>query len=191
MKVLRFFAVSILLFSSLSIIAQTNDDDDDVYTGSQFYGELGGAGVIFSANFDSRFEKGTDRGFGYRIGLGFGIADFYSYDGYYYENECYYSSSSETQSYVTIPFGINYVFGKKRSSHAFEIGAGATILTRKVDLYNYDDRSGAGYLIGHTSFMYRRKPSDGGFTWRIGFTPIIGTAGSISPSMAVGFGYAF
>ena len=187
MKMLKFFVTSILVFSSLNVIAQTNDDDDDFY-GSQVYAELGGAGVLFSANFDSRFKKGTDRGFGYRIGLGFGINDFYDDD---YCPDGYYYSSYKTSSYLTIPLGINYVFGKKKSAHAFEVGAGMTILTREVDLYNYDDKSGKGYLIGHTSFMYRRKPINGGFTWRIGFTPIIGTAGSISPSAAVGVGYSF
>ena len=201
MKMLKFFVASILVFSSLNVIAQTDDDDERTYTGNQFYAEFGGPGVVFSANFDSRFKKGTDLGFGYRIGLGFGISDSYDayrysydayeYDGVHYEGGYYYTHHAKTRSYLTIPFGINYVFGKKSSPHAFEVGVGATILTRKVDLYNYEDNFEGGYLIGHTSFMYRKKPIDGGFTWRIGITPIVGTAGDISPSMAVGIGYAF
>ena len=198
MKMLKLFSISILAFLSLNGVAQTSSNSENKNnTGNQFYAEVGGAGVIFSANFDSRFKKGTDLGFGYRVGLGFGISDSYdSYGPYYYEGEYYggghyYTYYSKTRSYLTIPLGINYVFGKKSSPHAFEVGAGATILTRKVDLYNYDNNYEGGYLIGHTSFMYRRKPTNGGFTWRIGFTPIIGTAGDIFPSAAAGVGYVF
>ncbi len=195
MKTLTFFTTAILLFSSLIINAQTNDIDDNPNKGRQIYSEFGGPGVIFSANFDSRFKKETDLGLGYRIGLGFGISDqHYYYNNSYtdeYGSHYYVSSYSETRSYVTIPLGINYILGKKSSPHSFEMGAGITFLTRKVDLYNYDDEYKPGYVIGHTTFMYRRKPLDGGFTWRIGFTPIIGTAGSVFPSMAVGVGYAF
>ncbi len=196
MKTLKFLTIAILLFSSLIVNAQTSEiDEDNPNSGRQVYAEIGGPGVIFSANFDSRFKKGSDLGLGYRVGLGFGVSDQYNYYYNNYTDEAgshyYVSSSSETSSYLTIPIGINYVFGKKSSPHSFEIGGGVTFLSKKIDLYNYDDSYNPGYVIGHTSFMYRKKPLNGGFTWRIGFTPIIGTAGDISPAMAVGIGYAF
>ncbi|OAV69356.1 hypothetical protein Barb6XT_00531 [Bacteroidales bacterium Barb6XT] len=93
--------------------------------------------------------------------------------------------------YLTFPLGLNYVFGKKSSPHACEIGAGTTVLTRKVNLYNYEGSYKPGYFLGHLSFMYRRVPTDGGLTWRIGFNSMIGTAGDIVPMPALGFGYAF
>lgn len=157
-----------------------------------------GPGVISSVNFDSRFKSGKSLGLGYKVGLGFSADTFYGdlrYQDFYDEEGKLYSlpyfNSERTQAYLTIPLGLNYIFGKKNSPHTFEVGAGTTVLTRKVDLYNYDGHYKQGYFLGHLSFMYRRVPVDGGFTWRIGFTPIIGTAGDFMPSGAVGFGYAF
>ena len=53
---------------------------------TQFYAELGGAGILFSANVDSRFAK-SSLGWGGRIGLGFVTADesTYSNGNYNYE----------------------------------------------------------------------------------------------------------
>ncbi len=147
-------------------------------SGRQFYVEMGGAGVLFSANFDSRFVAGNSLGFGFRIGAGFGTGRTASSDG-------------DIRSYMTFPVGLNYVFGKSTSPHTFEVGAGATFIAQKVELYSYHFRRDYGNVIGHFSFMYRRQPIDGGFTWRIGFTPIIGTSGDIIPSGAVGVGYSF
>ncbi len=190
MKMLRYFLFFVVLFFSQITFAQTTTEEDEgPYRGYQVYGEIGGPGVVFSANFDSRFKQGTDLGWGYRVGLGFGVGDeSYGYYSYDYE---YYYYDTKTISYLTIPLGINYVFGKKRSPHTFEVGLGTTILSKSISLYNYDDHYQTGNFIGHASFMYRKKPIDGGFTWRIGFTPIVGTAGDISPAIAVGLGYAF
>ncbi len=96
---------------------------------------------------------------------------------------------SRTFTYATIPLGINHVFGKRYSPHTFGAGAGLTILARKIPLYCYDGER-AGHVIGHCQFMYRRIPVGGGFTWRIGFTPVIGTSGDIMPMVAAGIGYS-
>ncbi len=159
------------------VCAQVHDN----VTGRQFYAEFGGPGVIFSANFDSRFTGNTGLGLGYRIGMGFGVTSEDVPDSW----------DSRTRTYITVPLGLNYVFGKTRSPHAFEIGAGLTLLTKRTSVYNYWDDRSEGNVIGHFAFMYRLKPVGGGFTWRIGFTPIIGTAGNIMPSGCVGIGYSF
>jgi hypothetical protein len=87
---------------------------------------------------------------------------------------------------------LNYVFGKPNSAQTFEVGAGITLLTRKVALYYYGfDEKQSGNAIGAITFMYRIMPVNGGFSFRIGFTPIIGTAGDLFPMGTVGFGYAF
>jgi len=143
-----------------------------------FYTELGGPGVIMSANFDGRFNSYSRLGFGYRLGAGFGIARFDEEQGHI------------RRTYYSIPAGLNYVFGKPSSSLTFEVGAGATYLTREVSLYNFDVEK-PGNVIGFVTFMFRRVPLNGGFSFRVGFTPIIGTAGDLFPMGAIGFGYAF
>ena len=72
----------------------------------------------------------------------------------------------------------------------FEVGAGATFLTRKVSLFYYDVET-PGQFIGHLSFMYRISPVNGGVSFRIGFTPVIGTSGDLYPMAGIGLGYAF
>lgn len=149
---------------------------------TSFYAELGGPGILFSANIDTRFAK-SHLGWGMRAGLGFVTASDAEYDpvlGY---------SVWETYSVVTVPVQVNYVFGKGNSPHTFEAGAGFTVAGRKLDILEFYDERQASFF-GTASFMYRRQPANGGFTWRIGFTPLI-AKGYIQPSGAAGVGFNF
>jgi hypothetical protein len=182
--VLLVFAGLLSIFNQ-SLTAQ----EENAVPGKLFYAELGGPGVIMSANWDGRFKSNTQLGFGYRIGVGFGVGEFQDkliespYGDYaYYEHI--------TKTYYSIPVGLNYVFGKPDMAPSFEVGAGATFLTREVSIYNYDVEK-PGYVIGHVAFMFRVTPVNGGMSFRIGFTPIIGTAGDLFPMGAVSLGYAF
>ncbi|MBI3137056.1 MAG: hypothetical protein HYZ15_00565 [Sphingobacteriales bacterium] len=148
---------------------------------TQFYAEAGGPGILFSANIDTRFTP-SSLGWGGRFGIGFYTGDEYNYGGGYYGN--YYS-----QSVVTVPAQVNYVFGKTDSPHTFEVGGGLTFTGKRIDIMNYNDSSRSN-LFGTASFMYRRQPLKGGFTWRIGFTPIIAN-GYIMPSGGASVGYSF
>ena len=154
-----------------------------------FYTELFGPGVLMSANFDGRFNSNERLGLGYRIGAGFGVSA---------ERNFFWNNDRKRQSYYTIPVGLNYVLGKPNSSSSFEVGAGATFLTKKVSpwytsgsYYNTSEDEKPGHVIGFFTFMYRKIPVDGGFSFRVGFTPIIGTSGDLIPMGAVGFGWAF
>ena len=55
------------------------------------------------------------------------------------------------------------------------------------DSYDEDRRT---QLFGTFSFMYRRQPVNGGFSWRIGFTPLIAKS-YIHAFGAVSVGYNF
>ena len=145
---------------------------------TSFFAELGGPGILFSANIDRRFSK-SSLGAGARIGLGFVSGDFYESSlGYY-----------QMQSIATFPMQLNYIFGKLNSVHTFEVGAGATIIGKKIDIFDNGSTKNSS-VYGTACFMYRRQPKDGGFSWRIGFTPII-SGGYIQPMAGVSVGYNF
>ncbi len=191
-KINLFFAVFMLGFTSL--FAQTNQDVETPSNNKLFYVELGGPGVIMSMNYDMRFNPNSRLGLGVRVGAGFGVAEFDKNTGRQYHYENYYDggyyNNVETHSYYSFPVQINYVFGREHSASTFEIGGGASFLTRKVSLYNYDSTQ-EGHVIGGLSFMYRLQPVRGGFSLRVGFTPIIGTAGDLFPMGGISLGYAF
>lgn len=148
---------------------------------TSFYAEVGGPGILFSANIDSRFNK-THLGWGGRIGVGFVTADEVTID-----NNGFYNY--DLQSVVTLPAQVNYIFGKNDSPHTFEVGAGVTYVGKELEIFNfYEERSSKWF--GTASFMYRRQPAKGGFTWRAGFTPMV-AKGYIQPTGGISLGYSF
>ena len=176
---------SISAFVAIALHLSLSAQDGKIFN-KLFYSELGGPGLIMSANFDSRFTPNDRLGLGFRIGTGFAYGDFEEDQpnqyGYY---------DYVTRTYYSIPAGLNYVFGKPDSEHTFEVGAGVSILTRKVSLFHYSGSGKPGNAIGFFTFMYRLMPIDGGFSFRVGLTPIIGTSGDLFPMGAIGFGYVF
>jgi hypothetical protein len=177
-KTLLLFFVSIL--SAYGLHAQSGTKAIPGRT--SFYAELGGPGILFSANIDTRF-KPTHLGWGGRAGIGFVTASESEYNpqtGY---------SSYEDASVITVPVQVNYIFGKPSSPHTFEVGGGLTYAGRKLDIMNFYDEKQSN-LFGTFSFMYRRQPVEGGFTWRIGFTPLV-ARGYIQPFGAASVGYSF
>ena len=145
---------------------------------NSFYAELGGAGILFSANIDRRFNK-SHLGWGGRIGLGF-ISGYLEDDGSgYYDNP---------SSVLSVPIQINYIFGKKGNPHAFEVGAGVTFTGKKIEVLDFYEKPTS--IFGSASFMYRRQPVNGGFSWRIGFTPLIAN-GYIQAFGGASVGYNF
>jgi hypothetical protein len=62
-------------------------------------------------------------------------------------------------------------------------------MTKALEVLNfYEDKK--SNLFGTFSFMYRRQPVDGGFSWRIGFTPMVAKS-YIQPFGAASVGYNF
>jgi hypothetical protein len=173
----------LLIATSSLLFAQTEKGNIGLTPGrTSFFAEFGGPGILFSANIDTRF-KASRLGLGGRIGLGFVTADEATYDpvrGY---------SSYDPTSVITVPVQLNYIFGKGQSPHTFEVGAGATYIGKELEIMEfYDDKKTK--LFGTFSFMYRRQPLDGGFAWRIGFTPLV-AKGFIQPFAAASVGYNF
>jgi len=184
----------LLTLTLIVVAAEGRLSAQDKVSSHAFYAELGGAGILTSANIDGRFNSASHLGLGYRVGLGFSFYNetknevYVSYDGCYYSNDTY---EKRVKSYATIPFGINYLLGKPNSPHTLEVEAGGAILTKKMSIWDYDRNPSAGYILGHVSVMYRRQPFDGGVMWKIGLHTIIDAGGDITPWPSVAVGYAF
>jgi hypothetical protein len=175
----------LLLFVSTFIFSQ--GDRPTSIGKSSFIAELGGPGIIFSANLDTRFSQ-SRLGLGGRIGVGFVSA----YDDYYDPNTGTYYGGDE-KSAITFPVQLNYIFGKGSSPHSLEVGAGLTYVSKKLNIMNFDSYGTTDHrtqLFGTFSFMYRRQPANGGFSWRAGFTPLVGN-GYIQAFAAASVGYNF
>ena len=116
-----------------------------------------------------------------------------SYDDTYDPVTGYYQYGDE-KSAITFPVQLNYIFGKENSAHTLEVGGGLTYVSKKLSIMNFDnypmEKDRRSQFFGAFSFMYRRQPINGGFSWRAGFTPLI-AKGYVQAFGAVSVGYNF
>ena len=135
--------------------------------------EVGGQGLLFTANYDSRFSKGRN-GLGGRVGIG-------------------YISGGDANA-TTVPVSLNYLLGNG-GKHFFEVGLGATAVTGKSNgsFFFEDDNSPQrnSNVIGTMSFSYRLQPVNSGFSFRGGLTPIFGGDFFFPYFGGVSLGYTF
>ena len=66
-----------------------------------------------------------------------------------------------------IPVSFNYYAGEGNSK--LELGAGMTFVTGTVDWFGM--KESGSIVVGNFNIGYRYQPVDGGFFFRIGFTP--------------------
>jgi hypothetical protein len=183
-------------FSQLSF-SQQNFPQEKLPTQSAYL-ELGGAGLIYSFNYDFRFDSQRRDGWGMRVGAG----------GYGTSNDSFFS----------LPVMVNKLYG--RGPHFFEMGMGFTFFTfdeGSFSNYSYcvsgsfdsngnyicnqfsDDApyqmilpvDGNPSLMGTLSLGYRRVPVNGGFMWKASLTPVFNNNGFWPLFVGVGLGYAF
>ena len=180
------------IVSLLMIVNQSLTAQGEIVAEKLFYGELCGPGVVMSVNLDGRFKSNERLGFGYRIGVGYGFEGFEDklVELLFTERDIANFHKGVMRTFYSVPAGLNYVFGNPKKAFTFEVGTGVTLLTRKTSLYNWKVER-AGNIIGFFNFMYRIMPVNGGMSFRVGFTPIIGTAGDLFPMGSIGWGYAF
>jgi len=177
----------------LTTVNQSLSAQNESVVDKQIYVEWGGPGVVLSANFDARFKLNSRLGLGYKLGVGYGTEKFDDSWVRFLKmvDILYFLKESEFERpFYTFPMGLNYAFGNPNKASSFEVGGGVTLLTRRVSLYYYEMKK-PGYMIGFLSFMYRIMPVQGNFSFRAGFTPIIGTSGDLFPMGAIGIGYTF
>jgi len=133
--------------------------------------EVLGNGLIYSFNYDTRFSQSFD-GFGGRAGIGY--------------------IAIEGTRLTTMPFLVNYLLGKEK--HFFEIGVGTTLIVASEGnggVGPVGNRERGTAFIGTMSLGYRLEPTDGGFMFRAGVTPIFDSSSFWPLWPQVSFGYAF
>ncbi len=118
------------------------------------YVEFLGQGLLFTANYNTRFSKKRD-GIGGRIGIG--------------------AIGGGGDGIVTVPISLNYLLGNGKIF--FEVGLGATYISVNANSDSF--LSDNSTVIGTMSFMYRLQPIKSGFSFRGGFTPIFTSDGFI------------
>jgi len=169
MKIGSFFILNLIfLFSTNLVNAQSPENKGNQNRAQNIFVELGGQGILFTANYDSRFSNRRD-GLGGRIGIGY-IAE-------------------GGDNATTVPISLNYLLGKGR--HFFELGLGASLLATGGNDESFLFDKNQSNIIGTMSFSYRLQPVDQGFSFRAGLTPIFNKDFFIPYYAGLSLGYSF
>ncbi|HVX24875.1 MAG TPA: hypothetical protein VHB70_00935 [Parafilimonas sp.] len=160
----KFFITLFFCFSV--IIGFCQKENEPTSPAQSVFLEIGGNGLLFSANYDVRFTP-HQNGIGGRIGLGF--------------------FGGSGGGILTVPIGLNYLAGK--APNFLEAGLGYTYAT-----FTGQDEffSGHGGLL-FPSIGYRYQQAGNGLMARIVISPAIefGEGGGWAFFGGIGVGYKF
>ena len=162
---IKFFTLTLsIFFLNFTIHAQRFLKKEE-HRNQAVFGELGGNGLVFSVNYDTRFLN-KPIGIGARAGIGyFGIPGL--------------------SDAILIPLQLNYLIGK--NGKYLELGAGGTIIAGKLDFAKISYNS----VVGTMNIGFRYQPQESGFMCNVALTPLI-IEGFFWPIYGgVGLGYSF
>jgi hypothetical protein len=122
---------------------------------NSLYGEFAGNGLIYSVNYDHLLSDVI----GARIGVSY--------------------TAPELVSLTTFPVQAYYLIGLGSGSSKLEFGLGVTVfLQREYQSFSFaaapDDQLKDNNVLGTATVGYRYQRADGGFIFRVGFTPFFG-----------------
>jgi hypothetical protein len=163
MKNIRLYILVTLVLVTFNSSASAQTHPNSIYL------EFMGNGGLYSLNYDRLFTED----FGARIGF-----------MYFETEEFFFWTDIEL---FLIPVTINYLPGSK--NHKFELGIGPVIVFGSAGIFGLESASGSG-IGGTATIGYRYQPADGGFLFRIGFTPYFGFD-EFHPTGGLSIGYAF
>lgn len=178
------FAIILFIIVSFSLVGQNKSDDTThLPKRNTIYLELGGNGIFGSLGYDRLFRLNKK----IKTSFSFGVSIFGDF------------KSTEYDEYYGIPLSFNFLFGKKK--HHLELGIGIAVFAEVYLTYN--DPSNAIYVTqtswGNTSSYpitpntikpfysnqtdivtyitpkigYRFQKPNGGFFFKVAFTPFI------------------
>lgn len=175
------FLLTVLFLFIFRIALYAQDTPEPLPRNRAIYAEFLGNGLVFSLNYDWRFERGRQDGHGMRAGLG----------GAPIAGRDLFGTRAEGVV-IMLPVAYNYMIGKGRS--AFEMGAGITPLAARVEVIEFggDKRKNTDFaVVGVLNAGYRFQPLNKGFVFRFNWTPIISEEGFSPVWLGLSFGYGF
>jgi hypothetical protein len=151
----------------------------------EFFGNAG----LYSLNFDMRTEKGRRDRWGFRVG----------YENFNFSAKDTGTGEGVTLKLAAVPFGINYLFGKRKGF--LELGAGATYFIIKLNGKILSNSEIEGYqadifnenistVVGTFNIGYRHVPYGSGIMYRFVISPLVIT-NKIIPFFGSSLGYKF
>ncbi len=185
----------------LANVLQAQNEDAVPY--KRIFVEVGGAGLIYSFNYDYRFDKTNLESWGMRIGAG----------GYFRNDSGEYGTRGGV---LTVPLQFTRLLGDKRNY--FELGGGTTFIYARStynsyeSIYNPNNPNDYSYVsrqrtdkefdfilnsgktpafMGTLNLGYRHIPTDGGFSFSANLTPIFNHRGFWPLWFGIGLGYSF
>jgi hypothetical protein len=163
----KLIAIAILSCTLSASMAQANK--------SVFF-EVGGNGLGFSANFDSRFTK-SEKGFGFRAGVGF----IPPIDAIIFA----------TPFILTVPLAINHLAGN--GANYFESGIGVTYVHSSKGVAFFDDElddAAISTIAIVPSIAYRHAKTGKAAQWRAVISPLL-VDGTVAFWAGISIGYKF
>lgn len=142
--------------------------------------ELAGSHILWGLNYDMRFERGRNDGFGFKVGVGGAQVNLESED------------TSLGATYLSIPVEVNYILGKRRSG--LVTGLGLLTGHGKLKGQSPDDNfnfGGTGILSAYANIGYRLQPLNSGFTFQVNVNPHLFRNGALLPYFGISLGYGF
>lgn len=145
------------------------------------YLELGGNGGLYSVNFDRRVADA--------LAVRVGIATW--------STEDLFLGDEAEVSIVSVPVTVSWV--PAASSRGVEVGGGVLLGNRSREEPFEGGETSAGFVSLTGILGYRYQPADGGFMFRIAFTPFFGLGDEdeaypekgFMPSAGLSVGYTF
>ena len=156
---------------------------------NSLYVELGGNGFVYSLNYDRMIAEDVSVRFGF---------EYFSLSAKDTNSESETNGAGVKIGSYFIPATLNFFVTShdngRAGSSKLEIGAGPLILfVTGTGTGTLAGKSVSGSVIGATGTVgYRYQPYDGGFVFRIGFTPIYFRDWlGLLPFAGISVGYAF
>lgn len=160
------------------------------------YAELGWGGnseVMISGNFDMRFKKNQNDGFGFRAGLGGAISNVSTtqFSSRPYNNQYILSDDTGKElGFVFTPVTLNYITGRKNNYFEAGIGAMAFFLVKEVPVMSLSKETKSG-VVGFLDVGYRYQPIYEGVTLGLKWSPMFNSNGFYPQHFSIAFGYSF